>query len=77
MKRIGLVTIGQSPRDDIVPDMAAILGPDVQIPSTGGWQEWRPVTVEGLSLPAGRHALKVEAVKGGFNLNRLEFRKTG
>jgi hypothetical protein len=55
----------------------APLGPDVSVPSTGGWQEWQPVSVEGLNLPAGRHTLKLEAVKGGFNLNRLEFRKTG
>ncbi len=53
------------------------LGSDLAVPGTGGWQEWRPVSVEGFSLPAGRHVLKLEAVKGGFNLNRLEFRKTG
>ncbi|MFB3905992.1 MAG: cellulase family glycosylhydrolase [Acidobacteriota bacterium] len=53
------------------------LGPDLVMPPTGGWQEWRPVSADGLSLPAGRHTLKLEAVKGGFNLNRLEFRKTG
>ncbi len=35
MKRLGIVTIGQSPRDDIVPDMAAILGPEVAIVQAG------------------------------------------
>ncbi len=55
----------------------APLAADLNVPNTGGWQQWQPVSVEGLSLSAGRHALKVEVVKGGFNLNRLEFRKTG
>ena len=32
---IGLVTIGQSPRSDVVPDMAAILGPAVEIREAG------------------------------------------
>jgi len=54
-----------------------LLGADVSVPNTGGWQVWRPVSLGGLTLPAGRHSLKLEAVKGGFNLNRLEFRKTG
>ncbi|RPJ86609.1 MAG: carbohydrate-binding protein, partial [Acidobacteria bacterium] len=54
----------------------APLGADVSLPGTGGWQEWRPFSMEGLSLPAGWHTLKLEAVRGGFNLNRLEFRKT-
>ncbi len=29
--RIGMVTIGQAPRVDIVPDMADILGPGIEI----------------------------------------------
>jgi protein AroM len=29
--KIGLVTIGQSPRDDVVPEIAELLGPGVQI----------------------------------------------
>ena len=32
---VGLVTIGQSPRPDIVPDMAAIIGPGVDIREAG------------------------------------------
>src|SRR5262245_26395739 len=33
--RIGLITVGQSPRSDVVPDMAAILGADVEILESG------------------------------------------
>ncbi len=32
---VGLVTIGQSPRSDVVPDMAALMGPGVEIREAG------------------------------------------
>lgn len=35
MTTIGLITVGQSPRRDVVPDMAAILGGDVEIVEAG------------------------------------------
>src|SRR5262245_22931927 len=35
MTTIGLITVGQSPRSDVVPDMAAILGGDVEIVEAG------------------------------------------
>ena len=35
MTRIGLITVGQSPRSDVVPDMAAILGADADIVEAG------------------------------------------
>jgi protein AroM len=35
MTKIGLITIGQSPRSDVVPDMAAVLGGDVEIIEAG------------------------------------------
>jgi protein AroM len=35
MTTVGLITVGQSPRSDVVPDMAAILGGDVEIIEAG------------------------------------------
>ena len=35
MTTVGLITVGQSPRNDVVPDMAAILGGDVGILEAG------------------------------------------
>ena len=35
MTRIGLITVGQAPRSDVVPDMAAILGADIDIVEGG------------------------------------------
>jgi len=32
---VGLITIGQSPRPDVVPDMAEIIGPGVEIREAG------------------------------------------
>ncbi len=45
----------------------------VAVPSTGGWQVWREVTVSGLPLTAGRRTLRLEVALGGFNLNTMEF----
>lgn len=44
MTRLGLVTIGQAPRPDVVPDMAAILGPGVDLLEAGA--------LDGLDRPA-------------------------
>jgi protein AroM len=35
LKKIGMITIGQSPRVDIVPEMREILGPEVEIMEAG------------------------------------------
>jgi protein AroM len=35
MTKVGLITVGQSPRSDVVPDMAAILGGDIEIAEAG------------------------------------------
>ena len=35
MTKVGLITVGQAPRSDVVPDMAAMLGGDVEIVEAG------------------------------------------
>ena len=35
MERVGLITVGQAPRTDVVPDMTAILGGDIDIVEGG------------------------------------------
>ena len=35
MTKVGLITVGQAPRSDVVPDMAAVLGGDVEILEAG------------------------------------------
>jgi protein AroM len=52
MTKIGLITVGQAPRSDVVPDMAAILGGDVEIAEAGaldglGREQIAPLAPEG------------------------------
>jgi hypothetical protein len=47
--------------------------PYVNIPVTGGWQTWQTLTIPNVILPAGTHALQVQFLSGGFNLNYLLF----
>jgi len=49
------------------------LGPDIVIPKTGGWQTWQDVRVAGALIDAGEHTLRLDIVRGGFNLNYLQF----
>lgn len=51
--KIGFLTIGQSPRDDVVPDIMTILGPGMEIIEQGA--------LDGLSLK------EIEALKPGKN----------
>jgi protein AroM len=43
-RRLGIVTIGQTPRTDVVPEMAEVLGPGVEILERGA--------LDGLGIPA-------------------------
>jgi hypothetical protein len=45
----------------------------IEMPNTGGFQEWRTLTKEGVSLPAGRHTIKVEIVTGEFDFYSFRF----
>lgn len=48
----------------------------VNLPSTGGWQNWTTVT-QTVSLPAGQQTLGVVAKSGGFNLNWVDISRSG
>jgi hypothetical protein len=39
---------------------------------TGGWQEWRDVTVHGVALSPGNHQLRIVIESTKFNLNYLD-----
>ena len=45
----------------------------IDVPYTGGWQSWQTISVTGLTLPAGKHTVRVDFAFGGFNFNYLEF----
>ncbi|MEM4727848.1 MAG: AroM family protein [Candidatus Bathyarchaeia archaeon] len=50
MKRIGLVTLGQSPRTDILPDMMMILGQEFEVLEAGALDDYTSQDVEGLPI---------------------------
>jgi polyhydroxybutyrate depolymerase len=48
----------------------------VEIPNTGGWQNWQTVEGRVVTLEAGNLTLRVEAVSGGTNINWFSFNPT-
>ncbi|MFC0270366.1 carbohydrate-binding protein [Metabacillus herbersteinensis] len=45
----------------------------IDVPRTGGWDNWSSVIKNNISLPAGKHTIKVEMVKGEFDFYSLDF----
>jgi protein AroM len=62
--RIGLITIGQSPRDDIVPDMVVQLGCDVDVFQAGALDGLALAEVRELA-PAGDEPWSVSRMRDG------------
>jgi hypothetical protein len=50
---------------------ASLSGP-VNVPATGGWQNWTTVTVS-VTLPAGQQVLTIDQDNGGWNIHQLSF----
>lgn len=64
---IGLVTIGQSPRVDVVPDMAVILGPGVEIREAGALDGLARAEVDALA-PTGDDEILVTRLRDGTSV---------
>jgi hypothetical protein len=45
----------------------------VNIPATGGWQNWQNVILENINLTAGTHKLTLRFYTGNFNLSNIDF----
>jgi len=45
----------------------------IDLPSTGGWQTWKTLTVNNVQLTAGTHEIYLKFYFTGFNFNYLEF----
>ena len=52
------------------------LSGDINVPDTGGWQDWATVTAT-VSLPAGTQTLVVDQDNGGWNLHDMSFAPSG
>jgi hypothetical protein len=48
----------------------------VDVPNTGGWQNWQSVSMNGIQLAAGVHVYQVQFFYGQFNYNYTEFIQT-
>ncbi|MBN1302525.1 MAG: cellulase family glycosylhydrolase [Melioribacteraceae bacterium] len=49
------------------------IGGAVDLPVTGGWQNWASLTVGEVELTAGRHELMLRFFGSGYNFNYVEF----
>jgi GH18 family chitinase len=45
----------------------------INVPNTGGWQNWQTVSVTTTALSVGLHTMKIVMDAGGFNLNYLNW----
>jgi Alpha-L-arabinofuranosidase B, catalytic/Carbohydrate binding module (family 6)/Ricin-type beta-trefoil lectin domain-like len=52
------------------------LSGNINVPDTGGWQDWATVTAT-VTLPAGNQTLVVDEDNGGWNLHDLSFAASG
>ncbi len=46
---------------------------EIEIPVTGGWQNWDTVIVRKVALDAGEQIMRINMIAKGFNLDKLEF----
>jgi protein AroM len=67
MTTIGLVTIGQSPRADVVPDMAAVMGPGIVVREAGALDGLSRSAIEKLA-PAGGDEILVTRLADGSSV---------
>jgi len=65
MKTVGMITIGQSPRDDIVPEMEKLLGPGVRVREAGALDGLARAEVAALAPRGGEDALTTRLRDGG------------
>jgi len=61
---IGMITIGQSPRSDVVPDMVEILGPGVEIRERGALDGLSPREIAALAPERGDELLVTRLADG-------------
>jgi hypothetical protein len=52
------------------------LSGDINVPDTGGWQDWATTTAT-VTLPAGTQTLTVDQDNGGYNIHYLAFAAAG
>ncbi len=64
MKTIGMITIGQAPRDDVVPEMEKVLGPEVRIVQAGALDGQSRADIAALAPAPGQFPLITRLLDG-------------
>ena len=64
MKTVGVITIGQAPRDDVVPDLEKILGPEVQVVQAGALDGLSREAIASLAPASGQYPLITRLLDG-------------
>jgi endoglucanase len=50
-----------------------ILAPLLDVPATGGWQNWQLITAKNIIISSGNHSLQASFFFGGYNFSYIEF----
>jgi hypothetical protein len=45
----------------------------LDVPNTGGFQNWQTITASDVYIPAGVQSFEIRFLNGGFNFNSMEF----
>jgi endoglucanase len=53
-----------------------IISSIIDIPVSGGWQNWQTLTLPNIQLPAGTHLMEIQFLSGGYNLNYFLFNQS-
>lgn len=61
---------GSGGKLSVILDNSTILA-TINIPGTGGWQNWIDVQLDSVELPQGTHTIRLYTSTGGFNLNMM------
>ncbi len=46
---------------------------EIELPVTGGWQNWETVIARKIGLEAGEQIMRINMIASGFNLDKIEF----
>ncbi|HEY3868321.1 MAG TPA: TIM-barrel domain-containing protein [Actinocrinis sp.] len=57
---------------DVAGSAGTNLSGNINVPNTGGWQNWTTVTTT-VTLPAGQQTLTIDQDNGGWNIHQLTF----
>ena len=71
MKKIGFITIGQSPRDDIMKDILPIIGDDIEILQKGALDNLSEEELEEIAPQSGDTVL-VSSLRDGRSVSMAE-----